>query len=222
MTVRPLVVLWGFRDGKLNIPSESELEEAMKVVSYRNITIDENAGTVKYLREGVHVDLGAIAKGYAVDRAVRILQDGGVKSAMVDIGRNIRLIGTKPGGKKWRIGVQDPRDTEQLLGVLELQDESTATSGDYEKFFILDGKRVGHIIDARTGKPAEGICGVTIVAADAAAADALSTAVFVLGSQDGLELLRNTHGVEGIIAVEKDGRVEINVTEGLAGKWKPL
>jgi thiamine biosynthesis lipoprotein len=148
------------------------------------------------------LDLGGIAKGYAVDKAIEAVQKLGALGAMVDLGGNIRCFGTPPQGKKtWTIGLQDPNTDNPagLLLKLQLSHESVATSGDYQQFAIIDGKKQSHIIDRRTGKGAEGLSSVTIIAPNATDADALSTAVTVLGPQKGLELIESMPDTAAIL-----------------------
>jgi thiamine biosynthesis lipoprotein len=145
------------------------------------------------------VDLGAIAKGWAVDRAMAALQGRGIASAIIDAGGDLRIAGSRPGKGFWRIGVQDPREAGALLLTLDLTDTAIVTSGDYERFFMEGGVRYHHILDPATGMPAAGCRSVTVLASTAAEADAAATAAFVLGPERGLAFLRSRPGVRGVI-----------------------
>ena len=153
------------------------------------------------------IDLGGIAKGYAVDRALRVLKAAGVSSSLVDAGGDIGLLGSKPNGAPWRIGVQHPRDMREMIAVIEIDSGSVATSGDYERFFEHEGRHYHHILDPRSGYPARGLVSVTIIAPTCGLADALSTAVFVLGPEAGMQLLRRLPQAEGLLIAEKEGKL---------------
>lgn len=177
-TVGPLMKLWGFRGGDKRLPSEKEIQETRAYIGYKNIVVEKDG--IRLIKG--KIDLGGIAKGYATDRAVYILKTKGIKKALVNAGGNIYGF-----GKTWRIGIQDPRDKTNLIGYLKIQDTGVASSGDYERFFIINGKRYSHIMDPRTGYPKQGVIATTVIAKDATTADGLSTALFVMG-KDGLKL----------------------------------
>lgn len=227
VTVEPLVQVWGLyffeRD---ELPSAAQIEAARHRVGHDRIRLDPEAGAVG-LEEGTHVDLGAIAKGYAVDLALARLAERGVPAALIDLGGNIGVLGTPPGEPSWEIGVRHPRDADSLLGSLRLDPgRSVATTGDYERFIEIDGERYAHVIDPRSGWPVRGVFAVTVVAPDATAADALSTAAYVLGPDDGMALLAACDGVEGLAVTpasgEVAGRLRVEVTAGLHGSPPPF
>lgn len=226
ITVSPLVALWGFFNQKGHIPSDTEIERLLPAISYKNVVISKSSdtkkpGTVVFKNGKTQIDLGAIGKGYAVDKALEVVKKYGVDNACVNLGGNIYVLGTPAGKKSWRIGVQHPRDKDKILGYLELKDEATATSGDYERFFDMNGKRYSHIIDPRTGRPVSGIFAVTIVAPTGTEVDALSTSVFVLGTEKGLKLIKKVAGADALIAYEgKNGEIMIEMTEGFHKKFK--
>lgn len=218
VTVGPLIDVWGFRN-KNHIPSDVELTNALSLVDYRKIRIDRPHLTVKLASQGMKIDLGAIAVGYAVDKAVNVLKDAGVKNALVDGGGEIYALGSPPGKDAWRIGIQHPRRMNDLLGTIELKDMAISTSGDYENYFEVNGKRYCHIMNPKTGKPVEGVMSVTVVANSTVEADALSTALFIMGAEDGMKLAERLGNIECIIVTgsnEKD--MKINVSSGLKGK----
>ena len=228
ITVSPIVALWGFFCEKGHIPPDKEIEKILPAVSYRNIVINKSDDTKKpatiFLKNTqTQIDLGAIGKGYAVDRALEIIRKFGINNGCINLGGNIYVLGTPPGKNAWKVGVQHPRDGNEILGYLELKDQATATSGDYERFFEFDGKRYSHIINPQTGRPVSGTLATTIVASTGTAVDALSTIVFVLGREKGMELIKKIPNADAMIAYEdKDGKIAIDMTEGFKDKFKKI
>jgi len=206
-----LVDLWGFGEGATKAPSQvPSAGEIARLLKGREIVLDKAKRMVQ-LGPNAELDLGGIAKGYAVDRAIQVLKDYGVKAALVNAGGDIRIYGMRPGRffsrRPFRIAIQHPRDEAKILGIVKLSgDRAIATSGDYERYFIQDGVRYHHILDPATGRPARGCISVTITAPTALEADALATGVFVLGPQRGLELIERLPEVEGII-VDPEGKI---------------
>ncbi len=197
-TVGPLVRLWGFIGEGTRVPAAEALAEARARVGWRRLQLDPGTRTLRLDGEGCEVDLGAIGKGYAVDRAVEVLRAAGAPAGVVNFSGNLRSFGPAPPGPLavaggWRVDVQHPREPEAALVTLRLDGHAVSTSGDYEKYFVQDGVRYGHILDPRTGHPAREAAAVTVVAPTAALADALSTALFVLGPERGRELLERHH-----------------------------
>lgn len=185
ITVEPLVRAWGFLGGPKRVPSEAEVREAFAKVGAGDVVLDSAAGTVRFRRPGMRVDLGGIAKGYAVDLAMRALRERGVRDALVDASGNMMSAGHPPGAPAWRIGLRDPRDRLGYFARVRLERDAISTSANYEQFVARDGRRYGHILDPRTGKPAEGLLAVTVIAADATTTDAWDTPLFVLGLEAG-------------------------------------
>ena len=226
ITVSPIVALWGFFREKGNMPPDKEIERLLPAVSYKNIVIDrgnnpKKPGTVFFKNPQTQIDMGAIGKGYAVDKALEIIKKYQLGNACINLGGNIYVLGTPPGKNAWKIGVQHPRNRDEILGYLELKNEATATSGDYERFFEFDGKRYSHIINPQTGRPVSGTLATTIVAPTGTAVDALSTIVFVLGHEKGMELIKKIPNADAMIAYEdKDGKIAIDMTEGFKDKFK--
>ncbi len=232
ITIGPLMKKWGFFKKQGRIPGKEELESALQSVSYKNIIIEEKAikslskdpiavKTIFFKNPGTQIDLGGIGKGYAVDRAVSVLQQNGISSALINFAGNIYTFGTPPGRDSWVIGLQHPRKSEGLLGTFEIKDKAVSTSGDYEKFFTIEGKRYSHIIDPRTGNPVKGIVSVTIVTDNATRADALSTGVFVLGLEKGMALIEKLPDVEGIIVYEDaDSKLSTKMSSGMQTLFK--
>ncbi len=196
-TMGKVVSLWGFDRDAPGLPEKGELAKALKTVGYERLRLN---GSRVQADGPVWLDLGGIAKGYAVDEAVKYLQEDHVQSGIVNAGGDLRVFGKKPGREAWKIGVQDPDDHQGLAGVMTVKSGAVATSGDYERYFETGGKRYHHILDPSTGYPADsGLRSVTILAQDCLTADSLATAVFVLGSEKGLRLLKNYKGSEAVL-----------------------
>jgi FAD:protein FMN transferase len=180
ITVGPLMKSWGFFRGQGRQPSKSELAQVLKRIGYQHIKLDASARTIQFDTPGIEIDLGAIAKGYSVDRAVEILRDNGIKVALISSGASsLYALGSPPGEHGWEISVRNPLDTSKAACVLRLQDLSLAVSGDYEKFFRMGGKTYAHIMDPHTGMPVENMLSTAVVSPSATDSDALSTSFFV-------------------------------------------
>jgi thiamine biosynthesis lipoprotein len=206
VTVGPLVDLWKAAGQTNTPPTEEAVAEARAKVGYKKLILDEKNRTVRFAVEGMKVDLGGIGKGYAVDKSVEAMKQQGAIGGMVDLGGNIRCFGRPPRAQKhWRIGVQDPNVAPDVLNaakpllVLAITDQSLATSGGYRRFATVGGAKQSHIIDAATGRSAARLASDTIIAADATTADALSTAVNVLGAEKGLALIERLPDTEAIL-----------------------
>jgi FAD:protein FMN transferase len=204
ITVGPLVDLW-HKAGETNtMPDENTLTSVKSRVGYKKLILDANEQTVRFAVEGMRLDLGAIAKGYAVDKAVEAMQRCGASGGMVDAGGNIRCFGMHANRNIWMFGLQDPNSANknemgQIPIVMKLKDMSVATSGDYRRFVTVGGKKVSHIIDTSSATGAKKLSSDTIIAVKAVDADALSTAVNVLGVEKGLTLIESLDGVEAIL-----------------------
>lgn len=203
VTILPVGQLWAF-DQRGRIPAEESIADKMRLVGYGELILDETSNSVGFAKPGMGIDLGAIAKGWAVDLAMERLTARGIRDAIIDAGGDLRIIGSRPGKESWLIGVQHPREPGALLMTLALRDTAIVTSGDYERFFVADGVRYHHILDPATGQPARGCQSVTVLAPTATEADACATAAFVLGPRKGLAFLRARPGVRGVI-VGADG-----------------
>ncbi|NOZ69463.1 MAG: FAD:protein FMN transferase, partial [Deferribacteres bacterium] len=223
-TIAPVVSLWNFSKdvSAPSIPSRDTVEDALRHVDYRKIEINTAASEIYLTEKGMEIDLGGIAKGYAADRAVEALKAEGIKAALVAVAGDIRGFGLNPAGQGWRLGIQDPRPEtvserpwEDIVATLELRDKAISTSGDYQRFFIKDGRRYFHILDPGTGFPAEtDLISVTVIAPEGYVTDSLATAVFVLGVEKGMKLLESM-GIDGVlICADK----KILLTENLKGK----
>lgn len=205
VTVGPLVDLFRTAKDKQVLPSEDEISKAKSKVGFEKLKLDEQNRTIKFSVDGMRLDLGGIAKGYAVDKAVEAMQTCGAIGGMVDLGGDIRCFGTPLKGKKyWIIGLQNPNSDKDIAGryvmlKLQLTNGAVATSGDYQQFVLIEGKRYSHIINRKTGTSTEGLSSVTIIADNATDADALATAVSVMGAEKGLALIEKLSGTEAIL-----------------------
>ena len=206
VTVGPLVDLWHSAQDTNSLPTDADLLQASSKVGYDKLILDANETSVRFAVEGMRVDLGGIAKGYALDKAVEAMQKGRAVGGMVDIGGEIRCFGSPPAGQNiWRIGLQDPAvakdamNTGKPLLILRLTDAAVATSGDYRRFVTIGGKRYSHIVDPKNGHSSESLASVTVICPSATDADALSTAVTVMGKEKGLALIEQMPGVEAIL-----------------------
>jgi FAD:protein FMN transferase len=206
VTVGPLVDLWHSVEEANSTPTDAELQQARSKVGYDKLILDANEMSVRFAVEGMKVDLGGIAKGYALDKAAEAMQKGGAVGGMVDIGGEVRCFGSSPADQNiWRIGLQDPAvakdvmNTSKPLLILRLTDTAVATSGNYHRFVTIGGKRYSHIVDPESGHSSESLASVTIICPSAIDADALSTAVTVMGKEKGLALIEQMPGVEAIL-----------------------
>jgi len=206
ITVAPLMEIWGFVRKYKSIPDKETIKSALERVGYKNIEFDPKGLSIKFLNKKTKIDFGGIAKGYAVDRARDILAKHGIKNGLINLGGNMFALGYAPGNKNWKIGVEDPKHKGKLLRSFELTDKAISTSGNYERFFEIEGKRYSHIINPVTGEPCQGVISVTVMADSAEEADALSTAIFVMGEEKGLTLAKSIKGIK-VLMLKEDGRL---------------
>jgi thiamine biosynthesis lipoprotein len=198
--------LWDFKASDARPPSPDDVRKAMRHVGYKNVVLDEKKRTV-FLRDSkARIGLGGIGKGYAANRAVILLKENGVEHGVVNAGGDLVAFGRREDGAPWDITIAHPLRPDRVFARIELTEQAVVTSGDYESFMVADGKRYGHILDPGTGYPADALRSVTVVCPDAELADALATAVFVMGSENGLSLVNDLHGVECIV-VDRDGKI---------------
>lgn len=213
--IYPLMELWGFPDRNFRVPDADELAEVLPLTDADNIVVCEESGEVSFKKDGMKLDLGGIAKGYTSAEIMRLFRENGITSGLVSLGGNVQALGTKPDGTCWRIAIRHPYDQETYLGILEIADKAVITSGGYERYFEQDGKRYHHILDARTGYPAQnGLVSVTVVSGDGTIADGLSTALFVMGQEKAAEYWRAHCSQFDIILYTEDG--ELFVSEGIS------
>jgi thiamine biosynthesis lipoprotein len=181
------------------MPGEAELTRARDSVGYQHVILNQKDGTIFFDKAGVEIDLGGIAKGYAVDRAVAILKQRGVTSALVSAGGSTTYaLGAPPGKPAWEIEVQDPVERDRIATRVQLKDQALSVSGSYEKFFELDGKRYSHIMDPRTGLPVQGVLSVVVITADGLSGDALDNVFYVFGAKRGKSSMKKFSASEVI------------------------
>lgn len=212
ITVGPLVDLYHDAAEANTVPTEKQIEQARAKVGYDKLILDANESTVRFLVAGMRLDLGGIAKGYAIDKAAEAMIEAGALGGMVDVGGDIRCFGNAAGGKEsWLIGLQDPNvepdefGSEEPIIVLKLNDNAIATSGDYRRFVLIGEKKFSHIIDTQTASGSDRLTSVTIIAPQAIDADALATSVSVLGTAKGLSLIESIADTEAILIRQKEG-----------------
>ncbi len=203
MTVEPLAELWGFYTKEPHLPLEKDIHSALQPVGFRHLGLKN--GILTRDRPDVRIDLGGIAKGYALVEAVKVLRTFGVTSAMVDAGGDVYVMGRK-GLRLWNIGIRQPR-TEGIVGYVSVGDTAVMGAGDYERFFIKDGRRYHHIFNPSTGYPTEGVASVTLICDDPVAGQAWGKIPFVLGPQKGLEMLSRIPGMDVIIILSSGERL---------------
>ena len=219
VTIAPVMDAWGFTGESRHVPSPDALSATMALVDSDLLTVDEDASAARLELAGMEVDLGAVAKGFAAEQAEAVLREQGVTSGLLDLGGNITTIGCKSDGYPWQVAVKDPQNTSEALCVLSLADQTASTSGGYERYFEENGVAYHHIIDPKTGYPAQtGLQSVTVVSADHQLADALSTALFVAGEEAALDFWRSRDDFELVLCTQ-DNRVV--VTQGLEEGYRP-
>jgi len=220
VTALPLSTLWGFWPPKdTDVPTDEEIRAVLAHVGCEKLSLERSSHRLMKSDPETKVDLGGIAKGYAVDKAIEVLKQKGLRNALVEIGGEARAIGKNKSGKPWRIGVLHPTKPEYLT-VLELSNKAVATSGDYMNFVVIEGKRYCHLMNPRTGKPiSNDLCSVTVIADNCTQADALATAISVMGAEEGLKLIESLPGIETIITkrVSEADEIKVYISTGLKG-----
>jgi thiamine biosynthesis lipoprotein len=213
VTFAALSDLWRFdQDQDNRLPDMNEVRRRLPLIDYKSLEIDERAGTARLGRAGMRVNLGGIGKGYAIDRGIAILRGAGFRNFTIQSGGDLFASGLKDG-RPWRVGLQDPRGPAgRTFAAVDLSDSTFSTSGDYERYFMKDGRRYHHIIDPKSGMPARGCRSVTILAPRAALADALATGVFLLGPAEGMALVNRLQNVDAVIVTSTN---EVLVTPRL-------
>ncbi len=214
ITIGPLVRPWNYKNSA-DIPGEARIQQLLPLIGYDSLILRPRTQTAALRKEGQSLDLGGIGNGYACDRFLETFRGFGIFSAYTNIGGGVAVLGRKPDGALWRVGIRHPRREQGLIGAVAVDGKAVVTSGDYQRYFIdRGGKRRHHILDPRTGFPAEsGLISATVVADSATAADALSTILFVAGMEKGLEILRLFAGAGAILV---DAALRIYVTADLA------
>jgi thiamine biosynthesis lipoprotein len=201
-------VLYDFREGKK--PSTQDIAEQLGKIDYKLVELDPVNHTVRFLASGVRINLGGIAKGYAVERVIKLLSAAGIEHALATAGGDTRLLGDRRD-KPWIVGIRDPNDKAAVYTRLALNNEAISTSGDYERYFIEDGKRYHHILRPADGKPVEGVRSVTVIGPNATMTDGLSTSIFVMGPEAGLAMLAKLPGYDAVVITDD----QLYYSEGL-------
>ena len=211
ISVYPIVRAWGFTTGSYQVPDEETIQSLLPLVDYTQIQYDAATGVVT-LPEGMEIDLGSVAKGYAGQLAAQMLRNSGVESALLNLGGNVQTVGAKPDGSPWQIGIKDPKGEDAMM-VLSIADQAVVTSGGYERYFEQDGQTYWHIMDPFTGHPADsGLISVTIVGDEGVVCDGLSTALFVMGLEKAADLWAQSGDFEAVFVTASG---EVYITEGL-------
>jgi thiamine biosynthesis lipoprotein len=228
VTIGPVISLYDFH--KKIKPEESVIKKNLSLVNYRYLIINRDKSTAFLKKKGMLIDLGGISKGYAADKAVETLKRNGINSGLVSIAGDIKAFGLKPDGKPWKIGIRNPRIppnpplvkggkggfSDDIMATLELKDMAISTSGDYERFFIIDGRRYHHLLSPRTGYPAQKCQSVSVITKEGAFTDAFATGVFILGPEKGIKVLEKL-GFDGIIV---DSQGKVHTTPNIRGKFE--
>ena len=218
ITVTPLVDLWALSDEGFSVPGEAAISAALRSVDWSAVQVDTAMRTMT-VQQGIAIDLDGVAKGYAVDRAVAVLEAMGIETGIVDAGGDVGFAGLPPDADAWRVGIKHPRQ-DGLLGVVDLSGGGIATSGDYQRYALVDSVRYHHILDPATGYPSRGVMSVTVATERAVDADALATAVFVLGPDEGLALIERTPGADAVVVVgDGDSVGRVLVSSGLVERF---
>jgi thiamine biosynthesis lipoprotein len=221
MTVGPLVRAWGFHDKTPHVPGAAELAAVRPLVDYRNVHLEKERHTVEFTHPQLDLDLGGIAKGFAVEIAAGVLRRRGL-DGFIDAGGNQYLLGVPPGKRQWTVGIKNPIVPGEVLGVVETGETSVSTSADYNNFLVAGGRQYGHILDPRTLQPSTASLSVTILSRDGTLADAMSKAAFVLGPKAGLALVDSCPGMTAVIAYRRpDGSVGVAMSAALAAAYHP-
>ena len=215
ISVYPIVRAWGFTTGSYQIPDEETIQSLLPLVDYTQIQYDAATGVVT-LPEGMEIDLGSVAKGYAGQLAAQMLRNSGVESALLNLGGNVQTVGAKPDGSPWQIGIKDPQGEDAMM-VLSVEDQAVVTSGGYERYFEQDGQTYWHVMDPSTGHPADsGLISVTIVGDEGVVCDGLSTALFVMGDEKAADLWAQSCDFEAVFVTASG---EVYITEGLRDRF---
>lgn len=219
ITVEPLTEIWGFGPEKKAPPDTQTVSDILNYVGLDKIELDGETQALIFKDPRLKIDLGGLAKGYAVDEVVKIFKRHTITKGLINIGGDLYCMGTNSDNKDWSIGIKDPEDKDEILALLKIQDKAIATSGSYENFYIYNNKRYGHIIDPRSGYTVlNNLTSVTIIADDCTTADALATAVFVIGESEGLELVEKLSDIECVLVINRGDKSDILMSSGM-GKY---
>ncbi|MCR5702407.1 MAG: FAD:protein FMN transferase [Lachnospiraceae bacterium] len=214
-TIYPLMEAWGFPTKDFKVPDDSVIENCFSLFDTDLINENKKEGTVSFKKQGMKLDFGGIAKGYTSNEVIEIFKKSGIENAIINLGGNVQTLGKKPDGSLWRVAIQSPNEGDEYLGILEISDKAVITSGGYERYFEENGVTYHHIIDPKTGYPADNeLVSVTIVCDDGLLADGLSTALFVMGLDEAIQFWQNHSEMFDVILMTKDN--EIYVSDGIS------
>ena len=195
---------WNFDQTMTSLPDSQTAKQLVRLINYKNVVLDQNNMTVFLKEKGMRIGFGGIGKGYAAEKAKYVLQQMGIENGIVNAAGDLTAWGYQPNGKPWTIGIADPNVTRNAFSYLELTNTSIATSGNYEKYVMIDGKKYSHTIDPKSGYPVSGIKSVTIISPNAEIADAMATPVMIMGIRVGLDMINQLNGIECIIIDDAD------------------
>ena len=207
--------IWKFDGTITEMPSAKAIKKSVEKVGYKNIILNEKEQTVFLKLEGMKIGFGAIGKGYAADKAKKILQEKGVKAGLMNASGDLNCWGKQPNGESWKVGITNPLNKNKMYSWFDIDNQAVVTSGNYEKFIHFNGKKYSHIINPKTGYPANGIVSATVFAPKAELADALATSIFVMGTEVGIDLVNQLKGVECIII---DAKNKVHTSKNIALK----
>ena len=196
--------LWNFDTQMTSLPSKKTAKSSVRLINYKNIEVDMIHSTVFLKEKGMRIGFGGIGKGYAAEMAKQVMKKAGVESGVVNASGDLTAWGNMPNGLPWTIGIANPNLSNQIFSYMDITDMSVATSGNYEKFVMIDGKKYSHTIDPKTGLPISGIKSVTIISANAEVADAMATPVMIMGVKAGLHMINEIKHIEAIIITDDD------------------
>lgn len=196
--------LWNFDMNMKSLPDKATAKKMVRLINYRNIILDKEKITVFLKEKGVRIGFGGIGKGYAAERAKQVMKEMGAESGIVNASGDLTAWGYQPDGKPWTIGIANPNAKQQIFSYMNITNMAIATSGNYEKYIMINGEKYSHTIDPRTGLPVKGIKSVTIISANAELADAMATPVMIMGIHAGLDLINQMNGIEAIIIDDDD------------------
>ena len=196
--------LWNFDQNMIALPDKATAKKMVRLINYRNVEMDKDKCTIYLKEKGMRIGFGGIGKGYAAERAKQVMKEQGVASGVVNASGDLCAWGYQPDGRPWTIGIVNPNGAHEVFSSLSITDLAVATSGNYEKYIMIDGKRYSHTIDPRTGLPVSGIKSVTIITTNAEIADAMATPVTVMGIYTGLDMINQMNNIEAIIIDDDD------------------
>lgn len=219
IAIYPLVKAWGFTTNSFQVPSKEEIKKLLPLTHLSDVNYDENTGKINFQKRNMGIDFGGIAKGYASQKVISKFKEDGITSALISLGGNVHLLGKKPTGKNFIVGIQNPNNPEEYFGAIESNDEAIITSGAYQRYFEKDGRIYHHIIDPRTGEPSnQDLTSVTIISKNSTLADTYSTTLYILGKEKAIAYWKKHSDEFDMVLMDKDNNVYIS--ENLASRYQ--